>query len=178
MELYRFTGALTSLVISGGISLFFFVCNMSSGSSAHGFLLYMLVPAMVLFGFLFDVQFIWKKLSRISKLFRPSFIGSAAFWTIAWPFCWMLADLFARAGIYFRDGQFIIPEYLTSLGLGGIFGFLLFQAAVGSGMGLIYFMAYRPVFGFVSVLRVKAGMADREYEMSIEEELGEFGFRK
>ena len=30
----------------------------------------------------------------------------------------------------------------------------------------------------MSVLRVKAGMADREYELSIEEELGEFGFRK
>lgn len=178
MELYRFTGALTGLLISGGISLFFIVCGSKSNVPAGAMMIYMLVPAMVLFGFLFDVQIIWRKLSRISKLFRPSFIGSGAFWTLAWPFCWLLADTLARVGIYFREGQFLMPEYLASYGLGGIFGFLLFQAMVGSGMGLMFFMAYRPVFGVVSELRVKIGMADPNYELTIDEEFGEFGFRK
>jgi hypothetical protein len=178
MELYRFTGALTSLLISGGISLFFIACGTQSSIPAGDMLIYMLVPAMVLFGFLFDVQVIWRKLSRISKMFRPSFIGSGAFWTIAWPFCWMLADTLARVAVYLKEGTVLIPEYLSSFGLGGVLGFLLFQACVGSGMGLIFFMAYRPMFEIVSVVRVKVGMADPNYELTIDEEFGEFGFRK
>lgn len=178
MELYRFTGALTSLLISGGISLFFFICGRASSVPEGGTFIYMLIPAMVLFGFFFDVQIIWKKLARISKLFRPSFIGSGAFWTFAWPFCWLMADMLARTAIYFRDGQFLLPEYLSSFGLSGIFGFFLFQAAIGSAMGIIYFLAYRPVFEFVSAIRVKVGMADPNYELTMDEELGEFGFRK
>lgn len=178
MELYRFTGALTSLLISGGISLFFFICGRASSIPAGSTFIYMLIPAMILFGFLFDVQIIWKKLAKLSKLFRPSFIGSGAFWTVAWPFCWLIADMLARVGIYFRDGSFLMPEYLSSFGFSGIFGFFLFQAAIGSAMGIMYFLAYRPVFEFVSVIRTKTGMADSDYEMTIEEELGEFGFRK
>lgn len=178
MELYRFTGALTGLLISGGISGFFIACGSHSNIPAGDMMIYMLVPAMVLFGFLFDVQLIWKTLARISKKFRPSFIGAAAFWTIAWPFCWMLADTLARIGIYVKSGEFLVPEYLSSFGFGGVIGFLLFQSAVGSGMGLMFFMAYRPVFEFVSAIRVKIGMADPNYELTIDEELGEFGFRK
>ena len=178
MELYRFTGALTSLVISGGISLFFFFLGNQSQVSIKGTFIYMLVPAMVLFGSFFDVQTIWKKLSKISKKFRPSYIGSAVFWTLAWPPCWMLADILATIAIYFRDGQFIMPEYLMSFGFGGIIGFLIYQACVGSALGMMFFMAYRPVFGFISFLRVKFGLAESDYELSIEDELSEFGFRK
>jgi len=178
MELYRFTGALTGLLISGGISGFFIACGSNSNIPAGDTFIYMLVPAMVLTGFLFDVQPIWRLLSRMSRRFRPSFIGSSVFWTFVWPVCWLLADTFARLAIYFRDGRFIIPEYLTSFGFDGVLGFIILQAAVGTGMGLMYFLAYRPVFEFISIIRVKVGMADREYELSIEEELGEFGFRK
>lgn len=178
MELYRFTGALTGLLISGGISGFFFICGSQSKIPTGSMFIYMLVPAMVLFGFLFDVQVIWKTLARISKKFRPSFIGSSAFWTLVWPFCWLCTDILARGVIYFRNGDFLMPEYLTSFGFNGILGFFLLQAGVGTGMGLMFFLAYRPVFEAISVLRIKLGMAEADYEMTIDEELGEFGFRK
>jgi len=178
MELYRFTGALTGLLISGGISLFFFICGSSSNVANGETFLYMLVPAMVFIGSFFDVKIIWRTMSRVSRRFRPSYVGSAVFWTFAWPICWLLADIFARCGIYLRGGSFIAPPYLSSFGLDGIIGFFLMQAMVGSGMGLMFFMAYRPIFDFITTLRIKIGMGDPEYELTLEEELGEFGFRK
>jgi len=178
MELYRFTGAFSGLLYAGGISLFYWALGNQSSVPTGGTFIYMLVPAMVLFGFLFDIKFFWRMLSRISKMFRPSFIGSAVFWTFAWPFCWLLADTLARCAIYLKGGSLILPPYLSSFGFSGIIGFFLMQAMVGSGMGLMFFMVYRPVFCFISNLRVKVGVAEPDCELTLEEELGEFGFRK
>ena len=80
---------------------------MSSGSRKR-FLLYMLVPAMVLFGFFFDVQFIEEVVPNF-KLFRPSFIGSAAF-----DHCLALlldaGGSLSRAGIYFGTDILLFPN--------------------------------------------------------------------
>ena len=45
-------------------------------------------------------------------------------------------------------------------------------------MGLMFYMAYRPIFVAISHLRVRLGMGDPEHEMSLREEMAEFGFRK
>lgn len=180
IEPYRFTGALTGLEISGGISLFFFICSTFSSQPGtfSGTMLYMLIPSMVLFGYIFDNQAIWRRLQRISKMFRPSFIGSAAFWTVAWPLCWLTADVLASAVLALNGGEFFVPKYLTSLGINGFFGFFLFQAMVGSGMGFMFFLAYRPMFVLVSTLRLRFGYADEEWELTADQEFAEFGFRR
>ena len=179
IEPYRFTGALTGLEISGGISLFFFLSSLSTAPGKFGgTFLYMLIPSMVLFGFLFDTQIIWKRMQRISKMLRPSFAGSAAFWTVVWPFCWMLADILASFAVAVQGDGFLLPPYLTSIGLNGILGFLAFPAMVRTGMGLMFYMAYRPMFVLVSALRLRLGYADEEWELTAGQEFAEFGFRK
>ena len=180
MELYRFTGALTGLLFSGGIALFFFICGRSSGlaGSYDGTIFYTLVPPFVLFGFIFDSQAIWKRISRFSQMLRPSYIGSGMFWMVAWPFCKLIGDLLVSTVGMFQGEGFVVPYYLQSLGFTGILGFFFFQAIVGTGMGLMFFMIYRPIFEVVSVLRVRFGLADPDYELNFSDEMSEFGFRK
>lgn len=175
MELYRFTGAVTGLLISGGIAFFFTVCGKGM---IDGTVFYMMIPPMVLFGSLFDFQFVWRGLMRISEKFKPSFVGAAAFWTVAWPLCKMITDLLT--GLYFMHttGEFLVPSYWNTWGINGIIGYFLYQAMVGSGMGLMFYMAYRPIFVVISHIRVRLGMGDQEHEMSLREEMAEFGFRK
>ncbi len=180
MELYRFTGALTGLVLSGGISLFFFLCSrtVTGPSPIDGTVFYMLIPSMLLFGLLFDLKFIWKNLMRLSKWFKPSYIGSAAFWTVAWPLCKMLSDILVGVFWMYTKGQFVLPPYMETWGFTGIIGYFIYQAFVGTGMGLMFYMVYGPVFTVISKLRVRLGLADPEIELSLRQEMAEFGFRK
>lgn len=175
MELYRFTGAITGLILSGGIAFFF---TLNSRGIIDPTVFYMLIPAMLVFGFFFDCKFVWKGLMRVSPKFKPSFVGAGAFWTVAWPLCKMLSDVLAAAYLMNTTGQFVPPVYMNSWGFNGIIGYFLYQAMVGTGMGLMFYMAYRPIFVAISHLRVRLGMGDPEHEMSLREEMAEFGFRK
>ena len=115
---------------------------------------------------------------RLSVRFRPSHIGSGVFWLAAWPLCKLLSDALAGVYFFYAKGQFLMPSYLKSWGLDGVFGFFFFQAIVGSGMGLVYYMIYGPVFSAISRVRVWLGMGDSDFELSLKQEMAEFGFRK
>lgn len=175
MDLYRFTGAITGLILSGGIAFFF--TTLGKGV-LNPVVFYLLIPPMVLCGFLFDCRFTWKNLMKISEKFKPSYIGSAAFWTIAWPLCKMTSDISAGLYIGYTTGNYIMPAYLGSWGMNGIIGYFLYQAMVGTGMGLMWYMAYGPVFSAISHLKVRLGLGDPEHELSLRQEMAEFGFRK
>jgi hypothetical protein len=180
MELYRLTGALTGFVLSGGISLYFFLITRSSKIAAVDVsIFYLLIPPMVLFGFLFDTKAIWKKLMKISKLCTPSYIGSGIFWTFVWPFCKLSNDLLYCCMQGLKSGAFILPPYFSSLGINGILGFFLYQAMVGSGMGIMFFMAYTPVFTVLTKLKKRLGHDNVEiYELTLKEEFAEFGLHR
>ncbi|NLO89842.1 MAG: hypothetical protein GX088_05910, partial [Clostridia bacterium] len=66
----------------------------------------------------------------------------------------------------------------ASLGFDGLIGFFIYQAIVGSGMGIIFFFAYGPVFAFLTWVRKLLGKELTPYELELKEELAEFGFRK
>ena len=174
MEFYRFTGAATGLILSGGMTIFFTTLGNGVINPA---VFYMLIPSMVLCGILFDRRFVWKGLMKLSKKFKPSYMGSAAFWTMAWPFCKMLSDTLASAYMVKTVGYFAVPTYLTSWGGNGIVGYFLYQAMIGTGMGLVWFLAYVPVFSGISHLRVLLGVGDPTKELSLREEMGEFRLR-
>ncbi len=175
MELYRFTGAITGLILSGGMALFF---TIAGKGIINPLVFYMLIPPMLLSGILFDCKFVWKGLMRISEKFKPSYIGAAAFWTIAWPVCKMLSDILAGSYMGYTTGNYIMPSYMSSWGFNGIIGYFVYQAMVGTGMGLMWYMGYCPVFSVISHIKVRLGIADPEQEMSLREEMAEFGFRK
>ena len=175
MELYRFTGAITGLILSGGMAFFF--TTLGNGI-INPTVFYMLMPLMLLFGFLFDCKFVWKILMKITPKFKPSFIGSAAFWTVAWPLCKMGSDVLTGAYAGYTTGNYIMPAYMSSWGFNGIIGYFVYQAMVGTGMGLMWYMAYGPVFSVISHIRVWLGIGDLEEELSMREEMAEFGFWK
>jgi len=175
MELYRFTGATTGLIISGGMAFFFTTLG---GGLISPVVFYMLIPPMLLCGFLFDCKFVWKGLMRISEKFRPSYVGSAAFWTVAWPLCKMAGDILAAVYSGYTTGNYLMPSYLSSWGMNGIIGYFLYQAMVGTGMGLMWYMSYGPVFTAISHLKVRLGLGDPDHELSLRQEMAEFGFRK
>jgi len=175
MELYRFTGATTGLIISGGMAFFFTTLG---GGLISPVVFYMLIPPMLLCGFLFDCKFVWKGLMRISEKFRPSYVGSAAFWTVAWPLCKMAGDILAAVYSGYTTGNYLMPSYLSSWGMNGIIGYFLYQAMVGTGMGLMWYMSYGPVFIAISHLKVRLGLGDPDRELSLRQEMAEFGFRK
>lgn len=176
MDLYRLTGPITALILSGGMAFFY---SQAGGSLINPTVFYMLIPSMLLFGFLFECKFVWKGLMRITPKLKPSFVGSGAFWTIAWPFCKIMSDSLAGAYIGAKTGNYIMPYYMNSFGMEGMTGYFLYQAMVGTGIGIMWFMAYRPVFVGVSYVREKLGYAsDIEHELSMREEMAEFGFRK
>jgi len=180
VELYRLTGALTGLLLSGGISLCLFIASRTQGKMPFDVaIFYMLVPSMVLFGLLFDVKAVWRNLMKISKACTPSYIGSGIFWMIMWPFCKLLSDFLYLLFSLMKYGEAIYPSYFTSLGFDGLIGFFIYQAVVGSGMGIIFYFAYGPVFAFVTSVRKSLGIkGDSEHELTLKEELAEFGFRK
>lgn len=176
MHLYRLTGLTTAFLLSGGIAFFY---TSAGEGNLNPMVFYMLIPAMMVFGFLFDCKFVWRGLMRITPRFEPSFVGSAAYWTIAWPFCKIITDSLAGVHMGVTTGNYIMPYYLGSFGMEGITGYFLYQAMVGTGMGLMWFMAYRPVFVGISHLRERLGfVGDHEHEMSMRQEMAEFGFRK
>jgi len=181
MEIYRLTGAISGLILSGGISLFFFFINTFSSSSGAVdiMIIYLLIPPMVLWGFIFDTRAIWRRLAKISQWLRPSYPGAGFFWAAAWPVCKIMNDLLYSFYVMFKTGQFALPSYFHSLiGLDGLLGLLIYQAIVGTGMGFMFFMVYRSVFSFISVIRQRLGVGASDYELTIEEEFAEFGFRK
>ena len=175
MDLYRLTGPTTALILSGGMALFFTIVGQGV---INPVVFYMLIPAMLVFGFLFDCKFVWKGLMRITQQFKPSYIGSAAYWTIAWPLVKIISDTLAGAYIGYTTGTYIMPYYMSSWGMNGITGYFLYQVMVGTGMGLMWFMAYGPVFTGISHLRVRLGYGDPRHEMSLRQEMAEFGFWK
>ena len=175
MELYRLTGAITGLILSSGMAFFF--TTLGEGV-INPLVFYMLIPAMLLFGFLFDCQFVWRGLMRITPKFKPSYVGSAAFWTIAWPLVKIISDSLAGAYMGYTTGNYIMPYYMSSWGMGGMIGYFLYQAMVGTGMGLMWYMAYGPVFTAISHIKVRLGYGDSEHELSLRQEMAEFGFRK
>jgi len=175
MGIYRLTGPTTGLILSGGMAFFF---TFLGSGAINPTVFYMLIPVLVIFGMLFDCKFVWRGLKRISKSFRPSYIGSAAFWTLAWPLCKMGSDILTGLYIGFATGNYLMPAYLSSWGVRGIIGYFFYQAMVGTGMGLMWYMAYGPVFTFLSVIRVRLGYGDPDNEFSLRQEMAEFGFRK
>lgn len=179
MELYRLTGGLTALLLSGGLSLCLFIATKVKGSMPFDVaVFYMVVPSMVLFGLLFDVQAVWRRLMKISRVFKPSYIGSGMYWLIAWPFCKLLSDCLYGLYSLLKYGEAIFPSYFASFGFDGLIGFFIYQAIVGSGMGIIFFFAYGPVFAFITWVRKLLGMEISPHELAVKEELAEFGFRK
>jgi len=179
MELYRLTGGLTALLLTGGLSLCLFAASRVNETMAVDLaVFYMIIPSMVLFGLLFDVQAIWRRMMKISRSFRPSYIGSGIYWLIAWPLCKLMSDGFYGLYSLLKYGEAILPSYFASLGFDGLIGFFIYQAIVGSGMGIIFFFAYGPVFAFLTWVRKLLGKELSPHELELKEELAEFGFRK
>lgn len=175
MELYRLTGAATGLILSGGMTL---LLARAGKGIINPAVFYMLIPSMVLFGILFDQRFVWKNLMKLSKRFKPSYMGSAAFWTLAWPLCKILSDTLASAYMARTVGSFVVPTYLTTWGPNGIIGYFLYQAMIGTGMGLVWFLAYVPVFIGISHIRDSMGMGDPRLERSLRDEMRDLVSRK